>query len=420
MPVILTPNDILAPHQDQLNFLEVPIKDKANSNNQGYKNTPLAQAELATALGQLSSAWVNKLFLYFSPAATKATLHKQAFSICLKNAEDKAEQAQTSIQEAQSKHAALKISSDATKQAISMAQEKQLDLSEEILSSQSKINQNLADIKALEPILESAFTMIYYTVLAAKAMDPNLIKQVFDPQTQSLEAIVLNQYQQNYVNSVEVFIKASEIINAGTPQNLAPLKQELQEKLTLHKKLTAERSAFINNLPDEPSTAQLTKKALLCENLTKLTTEYKNIDSEIKAIEHKMEQANTYVKYHQYWSKLTQKDIDTAELIVAKKEANIAEKNHIDQLLSLQPKISPLSEQLSQIEALINLEQKKIVDNQLLKNSQQELVDFFKQESFKLESDSHDNTEHTMPDPLNNPALPLNPVNHVNHGDTIF
>ena len=116
---------------------------------------------------------------------------------------------ETSIQEAQSKHAALKISSDATKQAISMAQEKQLDLSEEILSSQSKINQNLADIKALEPILESAFTMIYYTVLAAKAIDPNLIKQVFDPQTQSLEAIVLNQYQQNYVNSVEVFIFVS-------------------------------------------------------------------------------------------------------------------------------------------------------------------------------------------------------------------
>lgn len=413
-PAAISGADVITHENISLDFGFLPtVELNTTSAAPDQASLKIAEHQLATKIyiinkvNELSEDLVNKIALYLSPENTKTTLQKQALEVflkeyntqtiapefyianakpnvlkqavdqCLEEASTNWKQAETAITEAQTKLLILKPEYEQIKQAISTIQTLLEDPSAKIVSLQQKINQNLAEIKTLESGLEPALRRLDYTVQAAQAIDPSLIKHVFDPQKQSIEAIVLNK--PTYVNNAELFVKASKVVNESDNQ-IHQLKGTLQEKLTAYQKIKATHEAFKSSLPDKLDEAQLQKAQTLGIELEKAIEEYKSA----KAPVDKIEAAKNYLNYHDNWSQLTEKDIATAKLIEAKKQENNAISESIDNLISPPPKIEPYLEKLSDVSDKINQQEKIVLDNQILSKTHQATADYFQAETQKL------------------------------------
>ncbi len=370
--------DVIIDEKTSLDFSFLPtaeLNTKSDIKPDTQVNTnPAAEAELLQKIEDLSSTFIKKITLYLSPEASKATIHKQAIEQCQDKNTAGWKQAETAVLQAQTTLLSLKSEYEAIKQAVVTIQTLLEDPSAKLVAHQQKINQNLAEIKALEPILEPALARIEYTVSAAKAIDPSLIKQAYDFNKLSIESIVLNK--EKFVNNIELFIKASNVVQ--------DTKSTLQEKLTTYQKIKADFEA-IKNIPiKERSAEQLEKDNLLGIELEKAIDAYSAAKASAKTIEH----AKDYLKHHDNWSQKTQHEIDTAKLIEGKKQENNDLRKAMDDLmitLTDEPlKIEPQLAKLVETEQKIAEQEKVVLDNQILSKTHQAALDYFQAEVQKL------------------------------------
>jgi hypothetical protein len=418
-PSPITASDVLMDHVSNIDFSSLPQVQLKPEVKQEFKQDthnahPLAEEQLNKAVDLLSSKWVNVIASYLSPEANKAVIKKQAIELCLKNTLEHSKQAEAATKQAENKLNGLKTEFEQIKSAVTTIQTLLQDATPKILSEQKKINENLKEIKALEPKLEPAFTKIHYTVEAAKAIDPVLIKQVLNPNQQSIEYIVLNK--EKFVNNTELFIKASKIVQEGGSQ-LAELKQTLQEKLSAYEKIKAVHETFKQGLPKNPDSDQLKKADILGGELRKAIQEHNEVKAQIKPLEIKIEKSQEYLKYHDNWSKQTQDDVDTAKLIESKKQLNLESIKIIDELYKETSKIEPHLQKLALTENQVTEQEKEVLDKQLLSKTQQEALDYFKQEALKLgiptsESGDTHSDDHPI---VMSPELMPSPMAEMNH-----
>lgn len=339
---------------------------------------PVAHAELLKTVNYLSSLTINKVALYFSPENTKAAIHKQAVELCLKNNANGWHQAEAAVKQAENKLINLKTQYEQIKQSVTTIESLLKNPAANMVSHHQKIKENLAEIKALELILQPALTKLHFTVLAANAIDPTVIKQVFDSKQQSPEYIVLNK--DNYVNTVKLFIKASEIVQNGLPQ-LGKLNETLNQKAAAFHKMKAEFKAFTDTLPTYPNEEQLGKTTEMCDKLQLAIKEHDQLKAHMKSLEEQKVQAEKYLKYYQNWSEVAQEEIDAAKLIEIKKQENIDLGKQMELDIELNTQIEPHVQKLAHTETLMKEQQKIVLDNQILLKNHQEATDYLQSET---------------------------------------
>lgn len=363
------------PLLSQVQEIKEQIKQDAH-----HKINPTAQAELLKAVNHLSSLTINKIALYFSPETTKTAIHKQAIELCLKNNANGYQQAESLIKQSENKLITLKTEFEQIKQAIATIEGLLKNPVTYLVSHQQKISQNMADIKALELTLEPTLTKLHFTVLAAQAIDPSLIKQVFDPKQQTPEYIVLNK--DSYVDTIGLFVKASQIMqhNSNDSKELAELNEVFSQKLAAYHKIKAIHEAFKQSHPNI-GWADQEESDRLGNALELAIKEHNDIKAQIKPIQEKIAQAEKYLKYYQNWSEQSQKEINAAKLIETKKHENIELSKQMQSNVNLDTQIEHHLEKLAHTEDQIKTQQKIVLDNQILLNAHQEITEYLQSET---------------------------------------
>lgn len=355
------------------------LKDQIEQQqNIPVKMNPAAHAELLKTVNYLSSLTINKVALYFSPESTKAAIHKQAIETCLKNNANGWQQAEAAVKQAENKLINLKTQFEEIKQAVTSIEGLLKGPATNMVAHHQKIKQNLADIKTLELVLQPTLTKIYFTVMAANAIDPTTIKQVFDVKQQGSEYAVLNK--SNYVDMVKLFVKASEIVQSGSPQ-LIKLNEILSQKAAAFHKMKAEFEAFKTTLPTYPDEGQLKKATEMCDKLQLAIQEHDQLKAQVKSVEEQKTQAEKYLKYYQNWSESTQEEIDAAKLIQTKKQENVELGKQMESDMSLKTQIEPHVQKLVFTETQMKEQQKVVLDNQILLKNHQEATEYLQSET---------------------------------------
>ena len=380
---VINSADVVIDDKASLNFPILSqvqkIKEQIEQQQDSHLNiNPAAHAELLKTVNYLSSLTINKVALYFSPENTKAAIHKQAIELCLKNNTNGWQQAESAIKQAEVKLLNLKSQFEQIKQAVTTIEGLLKSPAMNMVAHHQKISQNLAEIKALELILQPTLTKLHFTVLAAEAIDPTLIKQVFDVKQQSPEYIAL--HKSGYVDTVKLFIKASDIVQSGTPQ-LSKLNEILNQKAAAFHKMKAEFEALKTTLPEYPNAEQLNKATDLCDKLQLAILEHDQLKAEVKSLETQKTQAEKYLKYYQNWSEQAQEEIDAAKLIETKKQENIELGKQMESGISLNTQMQPHLQKLVHTEDQIKEQQKVVLDNQILLKAHQETTEYLQSEA---------------------------------------
>jgi hypothetical protein len=387
---ILKKTDVVDPQETSLDFSSLVPKFSPKAIAEAdstLTNHALAKSELDKTIQELNDVnWFKKILnpnLYFF--TKEIDLRKDVLHIQLKSTVEKSNEAKLSLEQAQKKSLDLKAELEQIKEQLDTLYQIREEAPAKIILLQEKINQNLSDIKTIEPILGPAFGKIYYSMLAASAIDPDLIKQAFDPKQQSIEYLILNR--DKHINHTELFIKASQLTQPSSTLNNI-LKQNLSEKLSKYESIKKIHDAFKTSLPADLmklTPEQINQAAKLGEELKKSINEY---DALKKQMSHQLEQAKEYIKYHDTWSKLTQEEIETAKLITNKKLENTEANKIIDDFMReiASQKENLLIEKQLLIEVEINAQEKIILDNQLLLKTQQDFSNYFQAEAKKLEA----------------------------------